>query len=379
MLTIAFIAGLSDTKLSQKLAPLQALPSVLRIDLYRRAAFVGDKIRWISVPQWHLMPVVVAEMIRVAKLLMNGWRYDVVIGCHQTYHGVWAWLAGAVWRKPVIQMIIGSVDRAYASRLLRFVVKHASACAVRGPLSVAALRARGYTGPIEILHNVYNADSKNFSSEKFYDFIVVANYAKAKDFPWLIHVLTELKALRRGPMSDVRDPLCLQQLDHSPSPDAPTQGRTDAPFHAALCGRDLEKNLAAAVAAAGLSSCITFLGHCDAVQLERLYASSRIMLLTSRTEGMPMAAIEAMAYGLPVCATHVGELPWLVRDGHDGILFAHGDTKAALHALTKLLKDRQRCDQFGKNARARFVELQSQFAIQSIMQSWERLFRTFIL
>ena len=48
------------------------------------------------------------------------------------------------------------------------------------------------------------------------------------------------------------------------------------------------------------------------------YAAMDVLLLTSRTEGMPGVLIEAALSGIPVVATDVGAVRWLLRSGADG-------------------------------------------------------------
>ncbi len=54
--------------------------------------------------------------------------------------------------------------------------------------------------------------------------------------------------------------------------------------------------------------------------------SLRLLVMTSRTEGVPTTALEAMACGTPVAATPIGGIPDVVRDGETGYLL---DSEAA--------------------------------------------------
>ena len=67
--------------------------------------------------------------------------------------------------------------------------------------------------------------------------------------------------------------------------------------------------------------------------------SMDVFALTSRSEGMPQAVIEASIMGLPVVASRVGGLPEVVQDGVTGTLFEAGDHAALAAALTHYLVD----------------------------------------
>lgn len=73
----------------------------------------------------------------------------------------------------------------------------------------------------------------------------------------------------------------------------------------------------------GLGGQVTFAGSVADVP-ERLHAAD-VYVSTSHYEGMPMATLEAMAWGVPVVASDVPGNRDVVRDGGTGLLFAPGD------------------------------------------------------
>jgi glycosyltransferase involved in cell wall biosynthesis len=84
-----------------------------------------------------------------------------------------------------------------------------------------------------------------------------------------------------------------------------------------------------------------------------LLADADVFLLASRSEGLPLSVIEAMAAGLPVVASDVGGLRELVRDGETGTLVPPGDPAALANALRPLVADRELRRCFGSAGRER--------------------------
>lgn len=82
-------------------------------------------------------------------------------------------------------------------------------------------------------------------------------------------------------------------------------------------------------------------------------ARAKIFCLTSRFEGMPLAALEAMAFGLPVVTTAYPGAQELVRQGETG--FVCRDNNAYRDAILELLTDDARRTMLGQHARE-FVE-----------------------
>lgn len=86
--------------------------------------------------------------------------------------------------------------------------------------------------------------------------------------------------------------------------------------------------------------------------LPAIYADLDVMALTSRNEGTPVSAIEALASGCAVVATAVGGVPDIVRDGHTGLLARSGDAGDVARRISELLRDADRRRALGAAGRA---------------------------
>ena len=73
-----------------------------------------------------------------------------------------------------------------------------------------------------------------------------------------------------------------------------------------------------------------------------LIAQSDLLLMPSLYESFCLAALEAMACGVPVLASNVGGLPEVVVHGETGILFPLGDHSSAVDLSVNLLSDQRK-------------------------------------
>ena len=84
-----------------------------------------------------------------------------------------------------------------------------------------------------------------------------------------------------------------------------------------------------------------------------ILAHAHLLLMTSLFESFCLAALEAMACGLPVLATNVGGLAEVVVDGLTGFLFPVGDLASAIDLAVGLLSDPVRRQTMGEAATIR--------------------------
>jgi glycosyltransferase involved in cell wall biosynthesis len=117
---------------------------------------------------------------------------------------------------------------------------------------------------------------------------------------------------------------------------------------------DLEavKQLAAQLEIAPRVSCP---GWLDAERKAAAFAGSLVFLLPSYAEGMPMALLEAMSWGLPVIATPVGGIPQVIEHEVNGLLIAPGNIQACAAQMERLLDDPALRERLGSAARARIA------------------------
>jgi N-acetyl-alpha-D-glucosaminyl L-malate synthase BshA len=167
----------------------------------------------------------------------------------------------------------------------------------------------GITNPIRVIHNfvncdLYRPDPERRPREK--QLIHVSNFRPVKRVLDCIRILKEV---------------C-----------------RSTPAHLLMVGDGPERGPAEMLARElGVTSQVSFLGKQDHV--ERLFPRAHVLLMPSETEAFGLAALEAMACGVPPVATRTGGVPELITDGVDGFLEPVGDIAAQAGRVVSLLTD----------------------------------------
>ena len=101
--------------------------------------------------------------------------------------------------------------------------------------------------------------------------------------------------------------------------------------------KGIEDKIKRMAADACLSNAVTFPGFLDAAEKSREFAAADIYLNTNRIDNMPVSVVEACAFGLPVVATCVGGLPYLITNRENGLLVPSEGVTAMTSAVKELL------------------------------------------
>jgi colanic acid/amylovoran biosynthesis glycosyltransferase len=95
-----------------------------------------------------------------------------------------------------------------------------------------------------------------------------------------------------------------------------------------------------------LSGQVKLIGNQTSDSVFNFLAQSKIMVMTSRSEGIPVSLVEAMARRVPVIATRITGIPELVENESNGLLVEVDDIPGLVEAISKLLSNDQLCIQF---------------------------------
>jgi glycosyltransferase involved in cell wall biosynthesis len=124
-------------------------------------------------------------------------------------------------------------------------------------------------------------------------------------------------------------------------------------------------------AALGLSARVTFTGWVAPDDVPGLMAAATVVVMASRTEGLPMVGLQAAAAGRPVVATRAGGLPAVVQDGETGVL-VDLEASALSAAIGRLLGDPAAQARLG---RAAWERARALFQLENCADAYAALYR----
>jgi N-acetyl-alpha-D-glucosaminyl L-malate synthase BshA len=118
----------------------------------------------------------------------------------------------------------------------------------------------------------------------------------------------------------------------------------------------------------GILNKVIFFGNSH--EIDQILSFSDLFLLPSETESFGLAALEAMAWSVPVISSNSGGLPEVNFDGVSGYLSNVGDVDSMAENAIKILSDNKTLTKFKENA----LDVAKQFDIKNILPLYENLY-----
>jgi len=109
--------------------------------------------------------------------------------------------------------------------------------------------------------------------------------------------------------------------------------------------------------------------------IEKLMKSTKLFVLPSRWEGLPLTILEAMSSGAGIIATKVGGIPEVIQSGKEGILISPEDPEALARVITELLKDRELREKLGINA---YKKVKEKYSIEVYSKNMLEFYKSLI-
>ena len=122
----------------------------------------------------------------------------------------------------------------------------------------------------------------------------------------------------------------------------------------------------------GLQQVVDFLGWVEPEQVPDVLNSATVVVMPSRHEGLPIAAIQAAQMARPIVATRVSGLPEVVIHGETGLLIEKEDSTALAEAIAFLLDHPETAGRMGQAGRRRAEKV---FGWQRTLDEYDACFQ----
>jgi glycosyltransferase involved in cell wall biosynthesis len=354
---ILVVAGMINRKFFSKVLPLMKLNKVRRIYLVRRRIFRGEKIRCFSPTGVFKRNLLLAELYRVMTIvyILVRFKPEAVIGMGLVLHGVYSNILGAVFGKKKILLLKGRNDlaRTYPEKKLlqRILLKVAflsDFVGTRGTRSKKWLIGKGFSeDKVFIPHNVF--DFEEFAPQadivKTYDMIYVGLLSHYKRVDQLVEVIQKL--VFQENLRDIR--------------------------LAVVGDGELKNQLRTQCAELNVEQNVIFLPTGNASYVCDVLNKSKVFVMTSQGEGLPMAMIEAMSCGLPAVIFDDADIGDMARHGKNGLVIKPRDLDGFAKAVKGLLLDTDLYKALSQGALRIRDEYQERFSAEGVKQVWEQV------
>ena len=138
-----------------------------------------------------------------------------------------------------------------------------------------------------------------------------------------------------------------------------------------LCGDGEQEKIKNKLREYNIESKVEFPGWVRGNEKDKIMKESDILFLPSYNEGMPMAILDSMGYGLPIVSTTVGGIPKIVKNGINGYIYEPGDTVNFSKSIIHLLLNYNECKLFGEKS---FKIVNDRYSLEKHIYLLEKLY-----
>jgi glycosyltransferase involved in cell wall biosynthesis len=272
----------------------------------------------------------------------------LLIGIYITNHIIYTYYFSKLFNIPYISVIIGD-EFSTEEKLNKFYkyISKSSAIIVRGNFTKEMLSKKGFSkNKIYIIPNSFNFDKINKFKElnKKYDFIFTGNLVPIKRLDIMIEAFRILK----------------------------TKYKIET-FKAVIIGNGkLKQYLSELIEESNLTNNVQIIDFTN--EILEYYHNSKVFIMTSEYEGLPMSMIEALACGIPVIMPNLSNISDVVINGYNGLLVEPLDVNRFAQSMYELYSIKELYESLSEGANNFTNEYKFEYSYENIQNEWNRLF-----
>ncbi|HQF89398.1 MAG TPA: glycosyltransferase [Methanofastidiosum sp.] len=339
---------LIDRSIEVHMFPIILLESVSKILVVRNTE--GPKLNKLD----YICPPKIISRIPIlnifAKLFLMLYfgkknRSTIVIGYYLLPHGILSFITSKLLKIPCCICIIGDIYKhstfpLFGKMLIR-ILKKTDYITVTGNKSRNYLISKDI--PKEKIHILPNTiDIERFKpiiNEKKFDIISLGRLSQEKRLDIFLKIISKLN-------------------------------QSGLVLRVGIVGEGEEKeNLVSLSKELGLEKNVEFIGFKKNV--EKYYQNSKIFILTSEREGLPLTIVEAMSCGIPVISSNVGDIEDIIDDGKNSFLIDQfDDVDSYVDRIVKLITDEKLYNKFSHEA----LKIRDRYSVSNAQKVWLSIF-----
>jgi glycosyltransferase involved in cell wall biosynthesis len=347
---ILIIMGLSQRLVNSQVDPLTRLKKVKEIIILRNDPGPGLK------KVIYIHPFKFSRKISIGKIffkilkslkIIRTSNPAIIISFYLVPHGIISFFCAKITRKPVCLSLLGTDLNIHCRKkvfgnILIWILKNSDIITVPGTISQQFLIEKGIPkSKIYILPNtIDNQEFHPIIIPKKYDVISIGRLMEGKHLEILLNIISKIKQ------------------------DFPT-------IKVGIAGTGpLSKELKHKSIELELKNNVKFLGYVE--DAPQFLNSGKIYVLTSESEGLPTAMIEAMACGIPSVVSNVGNIKDVAVNGENCfVINDYRDVNSYIKAISKLLNDEKLYEKISKNA----LKVRNKYSVSNASDIWKNIFR----
>jgi len=331
------------------LEPISSIKQIERIFILRNKSDSRvSKAKYITVPNFFHPFSLFCQIYKI----INGLRIvkkeniDLIAPYYIFPHGIIGYFIAKIANKPIVFSLMGNAEEIIFAkrdmRLFSFLIQDFlsgfNIITTTGSVGKKYLVSLGI--PSNKIHHLPDSiDTKRFHPrqvEKKYDIISLGRLGKDKNVKLILYVFYLMKRIK----SKIR--MCVVGS-------GPEEYRL----------KSISKKL-------NIVNDVDFCGYRK--NTDDYFSLSKIYICSSINEGMPMAMLEAMASGVGVITSNVGDIPDLAKDNYNALVIQDSnDIKSFFEATRLILSDNKLYDKLTKNA---LFEVRKRFDYNAASDAW---------
>lgn len=206
---------------------------------------------------------------------------------------------------------------------------------------------------------------KELFINKGYNVIQIPNFIEIENYPFLVKKIDKIKILWVRAFHEIYQPFLAIDIFAKIVEKYPES-------ELCMVGPDKDGSLLKVKEYANslnISPNIIFTGKLSKPEWIKLSENYNLFLNTSKIDNFPLTLIEAMAIGLPIVSTNAGGIPYMVKNGYNGLISGINDSTEMANNILKLYNDSELYNILVLNGREYAIKLDW----SNIKLKWEEI------